>query len=140
MASTTTTTTGTNALPKGNPKDSMKSTWRTDRTQWTTIDHHLFSIFNLFHYNLNEPIPVHAKTDPVPYLTMWSTDLFVVLHALWPMGLQYAWIHWTGHNLSPYAALFLYIIAFESNSIYLVQIMRRLGHRYCPSHRFTARS
>lgn len=120
------------SVPKGAAKDSMKSTWRRDRSQWT-IDHWLFYMFNLFHYDLDKPIPVHAKTDKVPYLTTWSQHLFIITHALWPVGYQYLVKHYTGRDLSPYSAFGLYLVAFVLNSGNQINCMRVLGHRYVPA-------
>ena len=78
----------------------------------------------------DQEVPVHAKTDKIPYLTQWSTHRYILLRALWPIVLQYAYISITGWRLHPVAAFLLYTVAMQLNSIREVKILRRLAHRY----------
>lgn len=113
-----------------NPKDSMKSTWRTsDRSDWT-YHHHVSDILNMHPTNLNEPIPVHQKDDKMPSLSSWSCHVWILTHALWPILLHQLYCNYTGHNMSPYLAFPYYTLAFHVNSIREVHVLRKLGHRW----------
>jgi hypothetical protein len=54
-----------------NPRDSMKSTWRQDRSQWS-IPHKILEKTKLYHVDLDREIPIHAKTEKLPYLPDWQ--------------------------------------------------------------------
>lgn len=113
------------------PMDSMKSTWRQDKTKesWTFY-HHFLTHLDVFHNIEGKDIPVHEKTDSMPYLTEWSCHIWILLHAAWPMLIQQAAITLTGRDLNPVAAFFLYTIAMQANSIHEIKVLRQLGHRY----------
>ncbi|WPH03978.1 Hypothetical protein R9X50_00686100 [Acrodontium crateriforme] len=132
MSTTTETMTASSGKPAvATPihKDSMKSTWRTDKSQWRTA-HHILNWFNAWETELDVPVPVHAKTDKVPYLTEGSVHAYILSHALWPMALQYAFVKLTGWYLHPVAAYLLYGLAYKVNAIHAIRIMRRLTHRF----------
>lgn len=113
-----------------NPKDSMVSTWRTDRTQWGPA-HYIFDIVNIYPTDLGREVPVSNKTDPIPYLTHWSCHRWILLHALYPMAIHWMHFYLTGGKLlHPLAALLLYAIAFQANAIHLIKVLKRFGHRY----------
>lgn len=113
-----------------NPKDSIKSTWRqADRSTWS-FPHKLIDLINIHHVDLNKEVPVHEKTDKVPYLVQWPLHVWILIHSFIPLLLQQAWAHYTGQNLSSIAAFFLYHEAFHYDSIREVHILRRLGHIY----------
>ncbi|CAK4033670.1 fatty acid hydroxylase vlmA-like [Lecanosticta acicola] len=111
------------------PQDSMKSTWRTDKRQWGFY-HKFLNAVDAFHVFPDQEVPVHAKTDKMPYLTEWSCHRYILLRALWPIALQYLYISLTGWKLHPVAAFFLYTAAMQINSVHEVRILRRLAHRY----------
>lgn len=110
-----------------NPKDSMKSTWRRDKSQWG-LEHYFLHFVNGFATELDKDVPVHPKTDKVPRLSDLSCHIYILLHAAWPMALQYAYTWYTGYGMNPIAAFFLYTLAFRLNVIHEVHIIRRLGH------------
>ncbi|VUC28077.1 unnamed protein product [Clonostachys rosea] len=114
-----------------NPRDSMKSTWRTqDKSQWT-VHHHLIDVLNGYHVNLNQPVPVHPKTDKVPYVPQWSQHIWVLFYALIPLALHQAWLTFTGYEtLGRLATFNLYFAAFNLIVIREVHVLRRLGHRF----------
>ncbi|RAK99891.1 sterol desaturase family protein [Aspergillus ibericus CBS 121593] len=111
-----------------NPKDSMKSTWRRqDRSQWS-ISHWFFEILGVHPTDLNKPIPVHPKTDKIPYMGQWSQHRWVLYHAFIPLALHQAYVTYTGQNLGPIAAVFFYSFAFKLIAIHELHVMRRMGH------------
>lgn len=107
----------------------MKSTWRGDKNQWG-FAHNFLNILNAFHSEPGREIPVHAKTDKLPYLTEWSCHLWILLHAAWPMAIQQAYISYTGRDLHWLSAFLLYTVAMQINSIHEVRILARLGYKY----------
>lgn len=107
----------------------MKSTWRGDKTQWG-FAHNFLNFLDAFHTVDGKDVPIHAKTDKLPYLTEWSCHLWILAHAAWPMLLQQVFIWTTGRDLHPIGAYLLYTVAMQVNSIHEVKILRRLGYRY----------
>lgn len=113
-----------------NPKDSITSTWRRwDRSQWNA-GHWLFELLYAHHVNLDQQVPVHPKTDKVPYAPEWQFHRWVLLHALIPLALQQAYIHYFGRNLSPLAAYGLYFLFMKLNAVHQLHVLRRAGHKY----------
>ncbi|EGP89142.1 unnamed protein product [Zymoseptoria tritici ST99CH_1A5] len=111
------------------PQDSMKSTWRGDEKQWG-FSHKFLIWLDAFHTVPGQEPPIHAKTDKMPVLSEWSCHVWILLHAIWPMLLQQAYISWTGYDFHPFAVYFLYTMAMQINSIHEVKILRRLGYKY----------
>ncbi|CAF9919817.1 MAG: hypothetical protein GOMPHAMPRED_001880 [Gomphillus americanus] len=112
-----------------NPKDSMKSTWAKDKSQWR-LPHYVCSVLDPFTFDPSTPYPVFKKTDPVPTLTHWSMNAFILVHCLWPMALQYVYYRYTGHNIHPILAYLLYSFAFKFNSAHQLVVLRRLALKY----------
>lgn len=112
-----------------NLKDSLKSTWRNDKSQWG-IEHWILEILNMHPTDPRKPIPRHAKTEKMPVVDPWSANLFVIVHAAWPMVLQQLYIWYTGKNLHPVAAFLLYMTAYQFNAVNEINIIQRLGHQY----------
>jgi hypothetical protein len=68
-----------------NPKDSMKSTWRSaDRSTWTR-HHWMYEYLNVHPTNLDEVVPAHEKNDKMPQLSQWSCHIWILTHALRPI-------------------------------------------------------
>lgn len=114
-----------------NPKDSMKSTWRQDtsRQSWGPV-HYILWILDVFHDRLDQPVPVFAKTDPVPYLSQWSCHLYILAHATYPMLVHRALVWFRGGAPLPLLAVFgLYALCMQANSIHEVHILRRIGYQ-----------
>ncbi|KAM3555454.1 hypothetical protein MY1884_005575 [Beauveria asiatica] len=85
-----------------NPKDSIASTWRQkDRSEWN-IFHWIYEILQLHPVNLDKQIPVHPKTDKVPYLN---------------------------DCLSTWQAIVLYSLAFKLKAIRELHLLRRIGEQ-----------
>ncbi|KAI8910062.1 hypothetical protein DFJ77DRAFT_471848 [Powellomyces hirtus] len=117
-------------VQKQNPKDSMRSTWRTsDRATWS-IWHYFFIMFDVLPTRPDQPIPVHAKTEKVPYLPDWHMHRWVLVRALIPFALQYAYVRYTDQALHPIAAFFFYSWAFKLIGINELHGFRKLGHKY----------
>lgn len=122
-------TSSAGTVPKANPKDSMKSTWRLDRRRWT-LPHYLLNFLNILPQDLNREVPVHSKSDKVPYLPDWQMQRWVMVHAAIPLLLHHAYITYTGKNIGPIAAFFLYSYAFKFIAIREIGMLRELGHKY----------
>lgn len=116
--------------PPRNPKDSIKSTWRSwDRKQWN-LYHWLIELLNVHHWDPNQEIPIHQKTDKVPHAKEWQFHRYVCIHAGIPLLLQQLYINYFGHNLSPWMVYVFYALALKLIAVHEVHVIRRLGHRY----------
>jgi hypothetical protein len=112
-----------------NPKDSMVSTWRQDPSKWH-LAHHLINLIDRWHGDGTIDPPVFQKDEPIPYLTQWSCNAFIILHALWPMAIQVLYYQYMGTNLHPLAMLALYSTAFKLNAIAHINAMRKIAKVY----------
>lgn len=132
-----------------NPKDSMKSTWRTaDRKTWTR-EHWSIDLLNAYHVDLDKPVPVHSKTDKIPYMPQWSQQSWIMFYALLPVALQQlvlSVLGWQGLRLIPGGqtlkqmaelkplhwgvVLVFYFLSFTAIIVREVHMLRRLGHIY----------
>ncbi|KZZ99704.1 Fatty acid hydroxylase [Moelleriella libera RCEF 2490] len=121
---TTTTTTTVN------PKDSIKSTWRFDNRKNWTIHHWILDRLNAHHWDPKLPIPVHEKTDPVPYMSQLSMHAWILLHAAIPLVVQQAYVSGTGTGMPAPVTILLYTVAFIAIVLRELEQLRRLGHRY----------
>ncbi|PYH75020.1 sterol desaturase family protein [Aspergillus vadensis CBS 113365] len=114
----------------GNPKDSMKSTWRTgNRDEWG-FSHWLLELLNVHPIALDQKVPVHSKQEKLPYMPQWSLNLWVLFYAAVPLAINQAYISYMGHNLGPFALFNLYFFSFNATVIHQVKMLRRLGHTY----------
>ncbi|PGH02754.1 hypothetical protein GX51_04488 [Blastomyces parvus] len=113
-----------------NPKDSMKSTWRTASRDTWTHDHWAIELLNAHPIDLNKPVPVHQKTDKLPYLPQWSMHRYVLFWAALPMAAHQLYSSYTGRTVGAFAVFMLYFMAFNAMVIYQVHILRRLGHMW----------
>jgi len=115
---------------QGNPKDSMKSTWRSsDRSQWNR-HHWMYEILSINPTDMNREVPKHAKTDKMAYLPHWEGHKWIILHAGWPLLVHQLYTACTGKSLHPIAVFLFYMLAFKLNAIHELQMLRDLGHRY----------
>lgn len=113
-----------------NPKDSIRSTWReSDRTDWT-VWHWFFEILNVHPVSLNKPVPVHAKTDKVPYAPDWVIHRWVLSYACIPLLSHHIYATYTGQNLGPVAVFVLYATWLNFTAIREIQTIRQAGHIY----------
>jgi len=108
----------------------MKSTWRRwDKSQWQ-FHHKLLNLLGAHPTDLDRVVPVHAKTDSMPYIPHWQGHKWILIHALWPICVHQLYVFWSGHNLNPVSAFFFYTVAFKVNAIREIRMMRELGHCY----------
>lgn len=109
--------------------DSMKSTWRkSDKSTWNFY-HWLIHILNVHPVNLDQEIPVHSKTDPVPYFAHIPGHIWIWAHAAWPMLIQYIWQRQTGKGWSAWTSFLFYATVMQVNAIHLIWIIRRISHK-----------
>ena len=113
-----------------NPKDSMKSTWRTaSKSEWT-VWHWFYEILQVHPSELDQEVPVHNKSDKVPHVPSWQAHRYILLHAFIPMVLHQTYVAYTGKNFGVLGAFLLYGGSFKITGISVMQSMRRLGHKY----------
>ncbi|KHO01375.1 Fatty acid hydroxylase [Metarhizium album ARSEF 1941] len=118
------------APPKANPKDSMKSTWRFgDRSQWTAY-HWVVELMGLYHWDPKRPVPVHEKSDKVPYVPQWTAHGWILFHAAVPLAIHQAWASATGTNMPALLAVVYYTAAFLAVVVLELREIRRLGHAH----------
>ncbi|KAG9258451.1 uncharacterized protein F5Z01DRAFT_196789 [Emericellopsis atlantica] len=113
------------------PQDSMKSTWRTaDKSTWG-FHHRLIDTLNVYPTNLDEPTPVHQKTEKIPHLPQSSQIIWVMCYSFAPMVLHQLWLRATGYEyLGTFATFQLYFTAFNAIIIRQIHVLRRLGHTW----------
>ncbi|OAA70088.1 Fatty acid hydroxylase [Akanthomyces lecanii RCEF 1005] len=111
-----------------NPKDSMKSTWlRGNRSQWKW-SHKLLASQLASHPEYDRDIPVHAKTDPMPYMGGWSPHAFVLVFALGTMAAHQAILSFSGWRALPaWLAFGIYTAGALSMMGRLTTALRALG-------------
>ena len=114
---------------KRNPKDSMTSTWRIDKSAWN-INHWLYEILGIHPHDLDKDIPVHPKTDKIPFLSNWQQQRWVLFHAFIPLALQQLYVWSFKHNMHPVAAFIFYVICLKATAIKQLHLLRHLGHAY----------
>ncbi|KAL1876640.1 hypothetical protein Plec18167_005047 [Paecilomyces lecythidis] len=115
---------------RGNPKDSMKSTWRQwDKSQWG-LSHKILNRINAFHVDLDREVPVHPKTDKVPHLSDLSMHLWILFHVSVPLALHQLYVYYTGSNFGSVVAYFYYYYAARIFMTRLFGRIREMGHLY----------
>ncbi|CAG8225794.1 unnamed protein product [Penicillium salamii] len=111
-----------------NPKDSMKSTWRSwDHSEWTFF-HWFLDYLNVHHLDLNEEVPVHQKTERVPYAPELQFHRWVLTYALIPLVLHQLYVTFVGYPPAWLAFVF-YSVALELIAVKETHILRRVGHK-----------
>ncbi|KAL2075167.1 hypothetical protein VTL71DRAFT_109 [Oculimacula yallundae] len=137
MTTNTTTTTSSEVtnnatsteIPR-NPKDSMKSTWRTwDRSRWNH-QQWMMEYLGMHSTDLNRKVPVFAKTDKMGYLPHSEGHKWILFHAIWPLLAHEAYSYYTGKGMNLPVAFIFYAFAFKFNAIHEIHKMRELGHKY----------
>lgn len=112
-----------------NPNDSIASTWRQkDRSEWNIV-HWFYEIFRLHHVDLDKQVPVHPKTDKVPYLSDWHQHRWILAHAFAPILLHHLYCAYTGRNLATWQAVVFYSLAFKLNAIRELHLLRQMGEQ-----------
>ncbi|KYK58008.1 hypothetical protein DCS_05021 [Drechmeria coniospora] len=114
---------------KKSPKDSIKSTWRhLDRNKWSVF-HWLIELLDIHPTSLEKAVPIHNKTDKMPYLPEWYTHRWVIIHALLPLALHQLFILCMRRNLAPFEVLLLYGAAFKLTAIRELHLLREISHQ-----------
>ncbi|KAK2606052.1 hypothetical protein QQS21_003570 [Conoideocrella luteorostrata] len=115
---------------QGNPKDSMKSTWRNkERSQWN-LAHWFYEVFDVHPQNKNQEVPVHQKSEKVPHLADWYMHRWVIVHASIPLILHHLYVMYTGRNLTALQAIIFYSASFKLSAIREMHILRDTGHQF----------
>ena len=109
-------------------KDSMKSTWRQDKSQWGIF--HYLTVFVQGSTPATEKPPVHAKSDKVPHVKGWTTHRHVLLSAFLPLLIHQAYCWQTGNNFSWGFSCVYYILSFQLIGIHLLHQLRKMGMQY----------
>jgi hypothetical protein len=110
-----------------NPKDSMKSTWRTDKSQWG-FWHYLYDWFGIQPSFIDREVPIHSKDDSIPLLSDWEMQKWIIFHASLPLALQQLMVYLTGYNFGRFGAFLYYSLWFKAIAIHQIISMRHLGH------------
>jgi sterol desaturase/sphingolipid hydroxylase (fatty acid hydroxylase superfamily) len=113
---------------KRNPKDSMKSTWRNDKSNWG-LAHHILD-FSQRQFDSDVPPPVFRKTDKVPCMPNFQASRWVLFHALIPVTIQQLYCWYTNRNFHPVAVFFFYALFMKIIAMKEVSMLRQLGQRY----------
>lgn len=118
------------SVTQRNPKDSMKSTWRSkERSQWN-LAHWFFEILDIYPQNLDQEVPVHQKSEKIPHLADWYLHRWVIFHAAIPLILHHLYVVYTGYNLTPLQAFLLYAAAFKLTGTRELHVLRDTGHKF----------
>jgi sterol desaturase/sphingolipid hydroxylase (fatty acid hydroxylase superfamily) len=129
MSSSQTDESTTKMASKANPKDSMKSTWRQSPKSGWTQAHWFFQHLGIHPTDLDKEIPVHPKTDKIPYTPEWHLLRWVFFHACLPLALHQLIVSYVGYNLSALQALLFYTLAFKAIAIHELHSLRRIAHK-----------
>lgn len=70
------------------------------------LDHYFSLLLQLIQPQPNAS-PKFEKHDPVPVLTHWSCNVFVLSHALWPRLVQFAYSRFYDRASLPFAGTLL---------------------------------
>ncbi|KAJ5651040.1 uncharacterized protein N7484_004763 [Penicillium longicatenatum] len=112
-----------------NPRDSMKSTWRQDKSQWS-IPHKILEKINLYHVDLDREIPIHAKTEKLPYLPDWQMHRWILFYACLPLMVHQLFVSLTGYQFHPVIAFIYYYQAARLFAFRELRSIRELGHKH----------
>ena len=108
----------------------MKSTWRTwDKSRWN-VAHKMLNAANVFHVDLDREVPVHAKTDKVPYLSDLSMHRWILINASFGLLLHQFYVYLTGTNFGPITAYFFYYFVARAFMTRHLRTLREMGHKY----------
>lgn len=110
-------------------KGPLTSTWRDEKSRWGFWEN-LMETLGLHATNLDMPVPVFKKTDPVPHIPAWLMHRWIIIHACVPLVIHQAYIFVVGKNLPLWAAFLYYMVALKFAAIRHIHSMRWMGHRY----------
>ncbi|KAL3603100.1 hypothetical protein FPOAC2_07417 [Fusarium poae] len=113
------------------PKDSIKSTWPLgNKSEWG-VSHHIIHALNTYPIGPGEDVPVHKKTDKMPYFSQWQNHVWVLLHAFAPIAIHQALLSCAHQDaLHPVPVFLLYFATFSWTVVREVKAARKLGHQY----------
>lgn len=109
---------------------SMVSTWPTDDKKTWNGYHKFIDFLNVYPLYPDQPLPVHPKTDKMPYMSSISQHLFIIVFALIPLILHQAYFNYMGHGPGKIAMILFYNGAYTVTAIREVRMLRRLAHKY----------
>lgn len=111
-------------------KDSMKSTWRTWDASQHTFPHKALLRADVFHNDPTRDIPVHAKTDKVPYIPQLVAHRWIITHAAGTLILHQLLVSLTGWNLGQVGSFVVYYASARWMMTRLLRNLREMGHVY----------
>ncbi|KAJ5547241.1 hypothetical protein N7494_004826 [Penicillium frequentans] len=116
------------AAPMRNPKDSMTSTWRFwDRSRWS-FAHWLIEILNVHHVDIDREVPVHQKTDKVPYVPELQSHRWILAHAAIPLILHELYISYVGRP-SMLLVFIFHSLAMKLTAVHEIHVLRHIGQK-----------
>lgn len=107
----------------------MKSTWRRDKSQWS-FPHKILNLANVFHVDLDREVPVHPKTDKLPFLSDWEMNRWIVIQASLPLIVHQLFVSITGWRFHP---VFAFIYYYQGSRLFAfreLRAIREFGHKY----------
>ncbi|KAF4459434.1 Alkylglycerol monooxygenase [Fusarium albosuccineum] len=118
-------------MPVMNPRDSVKSTWPlSDRSEWN-LNQRIIHTLNAYPISPGKDVPVHPKSDKLPYFVEWQGHVWVLLHAFAPIAIHQALLLYTGQDsIHPILIFFLYFSTFSWTVVREVKAARTLGHTF----------
>ncbi|KAM3433787.1 hypothetical protein MY4824_005781 [Beauveria thailandica] len=109
---------------------SMTSDWTSQhRSQWNLYQ--LLIDWNGFYPIIPwKALPVHLKTDKMPYMSPISQHLFIIFYATVPLALHQAYSSLTGLTVGKFSSFLLYGWAYLITAVREMLLLRRLIHKY----------
>lgn len=110
---------------------SIKSTWPlSNKADWN-FSQQIIHVLNAYPIKPGKEVPVHAKTDKLPYLAQWQSHLWIMLHALAPVAVHQSLLSVTHEQgLHPIIVFLLYFATFSWTVVRQVKAAQKLGHEY----------
>ncbi|KAG8354383.1 hypothetical protein FVEN_g7685 [Fusarium venenatum] len=93
------------------------------------ISHWILNVLDIHHVDSSCAVPVHPKSDKVPFIPQWQMQRWIIVHALSPMLLHHVYMQSTDHSLTPIQAFFTYSLAFNLIVIRTLRVFRATGHK-----------
>lgn len=85
---------------------------------------------DLFDRDLDSSVPVHPKTDKVPFVSPLSIHAWILSRAAIVLGIHQVWLSLTGYQLPFIAAMSYYTTGFLWIVVNEMHTIRRLGKAY----------
>ncbi|KAL2675774.1 hypothetical protein Neosp_011965, partial [[Neocosmospora] mangrovei] len=118
-------------MPVINPRDSVKSTWPLgDKSGWN-LSQWIIHTLNAYPISPGKDVPVHPKTDKLPYFIEWQGHVWVLFHAFAPIAIHQALLSYTRQDsIHPGFIFLLYFSTFSWTVVRQVKAARALGHKF----------